>query len=242
MKAKNPTFPAEGLKFLRALKRHNRREWFQPRRDQYEALIRQPMTEFVLALGRDLAKVAPLVADPSVSLFRIYRDTRFTPDKTPYKTHAAAIFPWRGLGKNGGLYFHIGAEDVVTAGGLYTPGPEELMAVRQYLADHHAAFRKILASRTFRRRFGELEAERLTRVPRGFCAEHPAAELLKYKRWVGYRTYPPEFGASARLYRAVLDDLRALVPLVRFLSEPLLAAARKPKRSDFESNIGRVIS
>lgn len=243
MASNTPSFPEEGLKFLRALKRHNRREWFQPRRDQYENLVRQPMVELVLTLGRDLGRAAPIVADPATSLYRIYRDTRFSPDKSPYKTHAAAIFPWRGLPKKSGagLYFHIGADDLLVAGGLYTPGPDELLLVRQYIADRYTAFRGILASRSFRKRFVKLEGERLSRVPRGFPTAHPAAELLRYKRWIGYRTYPPEFAASARFYRALLDDFRALVPLVRFLNEPLLAAARRPKRSDFASDLGRVI-
>src|SRR5512140_2954233 len=103
-----PRFPEEGLKFLRALKRNNRREWFQPRRDQYEQYVRAPMTAFVLALRDDFRRFAPeLVADPTVSLFRIYRDTRFSADKTPYKTHTAASFPRQGLGRNvgAGLYF-----------------------------------------------------------------------------------------------------------------------------------------
>jgi uncharacterized protein (TIGR02453 family) len=244
MKPTTPSFPAEGLKFLRSLKRNNRREWFQPRREQYEQLVRQPMAELVLALGRDLAKAAPqLVADPAVSLYRIYRDTRFTPDKTPYKTHSAAILPWRSLGKNNGagLYFHVGAADVTIAGGLYTPERDQLLLVRQHIVDRYAAFRGILAAQSFKKRFGKLEGEQLSRVPRGFCSEHPAAELLKYKRWIGYRSYPAEFAATPGFYRALRDDFRALIPLVRFLNEPLLAAARRPKRSDFASDIGRVI-
>src|SRR5512140_3752549 len=117
-----PRFPEEGLKFLRSLKRNNRREWFQPRRDQYEQVVRGPMTGFVLALREDFRRFAPeMVADPAVSLFRIYRDTRFSADKTPYKTHAAAQFPHRGMGRNtgAGLYFHISPKDIWIGGGVY---------------------------------------------------------------------------------------------------------------------------
>ena len=96
-------FPAETLRFLRALKRNNRREWFNAHRDDYEAYVRQPMTAIVERLAVDLRAFAPeLVASPKVSMYRIYRDTRFSDNKTPYKTHVAAVFPTRGLPKHEG--------------------------------------------------------------------------------------------------------------------------------------------
>ncbi len=241
---KNPTFPAEGLKFLRSLKRNNRREWFQPRREEYEELVRRPMAEFVMAIGRDLRRAAPeIVADPAVSLYRIYRDTRFSADKKPYKTHAAAIFPWRGLGKKAGacLYFHIATGEVVVAGGTYAPTPDELLAERQHIADHLAAFRRIVRATAFRRRFGELQGETLTRVPRAFPAVHPAAEYLKFKQFLAIREYAPDFAVSPGFYAALLADFRDAIPLVRFLNQPLVAAARKPKPSGFQHDFRRII-
>src|SRR4026208_1384845 len=92
-----PVFPAEGLKFLRSLKRNNNREWFQAHKDVYEAQIKRPMEDLILALGVDFQKFAPeFIATPRKSLYRIYRDTRFSKDKSPYKTHVAASFPHKG--------------------------------------------------------------------------------------------------------------------------------------------------
>src|SRR5205085_1652168 len=108
-------FPAETLRFLRALKRNNRREWFEGHRGDYESYVRQPMTAIVERLAVDLRAFAPeLVASPKISMYRIYRDTRFSADKKPYKTHAAAVFPTRGLAKHegAGAYFHVSPEEV----------------------------------------------------------------------------------------------------------------------------------
>jgi uncharacterized protein (TIGR02453 family) len=239
-----PKFPAEGLKFLRALKRNNRREWFQPRREQYERFVRHPMAELVVTLHHDLARIAPeIVANPAVSLYRVYRDTRFSADKSPYKTYAGAIFPWRGLGKHSGagLYFHVAPEEVLIAGGIYSPGPAELLVVRQHIADHFAAFRRIIKSARFRQAFGELEGEAQSRVPRGFCSTHVAAEYLKYRQFLAACVFPANFATSPAFYRTLLDSFKKLLPLVRFLNEPLLAAARRAAldpASDFRGSEG----
>ena len=130
-------FPEEGLRFLRALKRNNNREWFQAHKSDYEEFIKKPMEGLVLSLGSDLSKIAPeIVATPKASLFRIYRDTRFSKDKSPYKTHVAASFPHRGLDKHqgAGLYLHIAPTEVFLGGGIYMPASEDLSAVRHHIA------------------------------------------------------------------------------------------------------------
>src|SRR5258705_13219441 len=100
MAAAAPRFSADTLKFLRALKRHNRRDWFNAHREHYEAHVRQPMIAIIERLADDFRGLAPeLVASPKVSMYRIYRDTRFSDNKLPYKTHIAAVFPTRGLEK-----------------------------------------------------------------------------------------------------------------------------------------------
>ena len=132
MPAAPPCFTPAALKFLRALKRNNRREWFNAHRDDYEAHVRQPMTVIIERLGVDFRAFAPeLVASPRVSLYRIYRDTRFSENKTPYKTHVAAVFPTRGLAKHegAGLYFHVSPEEVWVGGGMYAPPMPQLLAV-----------------------------------------------------------------------------------------------------------------
>src|SRR5436189_5336902 len=148
-----PRFSAETLRFLRALKRNNRREWFNAHRDDYEAYVRRPMTAIVERLAEDFRAVAPeLVASPKVSIYRIYRDTRFSENKTPYKTHVAAVFPTRGLAKHegAGLYFHVSTEEVWVGGGMYMPRPQQLPAVREHIASNVKQLRAIGESRGFR--------------------------------------------------------------------------------------------
>src|SRR5437764_7062727 len=137
-----PRFSAEALKFLRALKRNNRRAWFNAHRDDYEAHIRQPMFEIIERLGADFRQFAPeLVASPKASMYRIHRDTRFSENKAPYKTHVAAVFPTRGLAKHegAGLYFHVSTEEVWVGGGIYMPQPHHPHAAREHIASNEKA-------------------------------------------------------------------------------------------------------
>src|SRR5262245_41253001 len=126
-------FPKEGLRFLRSLKRNNNREWFLEHKSIYEEVVRQPMEDLVLALAADFSKFAPeLVATPKTSIYRIYRDTRFSKDKSPYKTHVAAVFPRKGFEKHegAGLYLHLAPSELLIAGGVYMPFPDDLRAIR----------------------------------------------------------------------------------------------------------------
>jgi len=218
-------FPAETLRFLRALKRNNRREWFEAHRGDYEQYVRQPMTAIVERLAVDLRAFAPeLIASPKVSMFRIYRDTRFSDNKTPYKTHVAARFPTRGLPRHegAGVYFHVAPDGVWIGGGMYRPLPAELLAVRQHIASHLRQFRAIVEAPAFRRQFGALDGEKLTRVPRGFPADHPAAEYLKFKQWVGGADFPATLATRPGFYKTLLTVFRQVMPLTRFLNAPLL--------------------
>jgi uncharacterized protein (TIGR02453 family) len=219
-------FTARTAGFLRALGRNNNREWFQAHRADYEAHVHAPMTALVERLGPQLMRFAPeLVASPRVSLYRIYRDTRFSPDKTPYKTHAAAIFPCRGLPKHSGagLYFELAPSRVLLAGGTYAPEPPDLQAIREHIARDFGRFRSIVKSPVFRRAFGEVQGDRLQRIPRGFPADHPAGEFLKMKQFLVWREYPVAFAASPRFFREVVGRFQQIAPLVRFLNEPLLS-------------------
>jgi uncharacterized protein (TIGR02453 family) len=215
----------EALAFLRALKRNNRREWFKPRKERFETLIQAPMTALVERLATDLRSFAPdLVASPKTSLYRIYRDTRFSDNKAPYKTHVAAIFPCRALPKHqgAGLYFHISPDEVWVGGGMYAPDTTQLQAVREHIAVNLRRLRSIVESPLFRRAVGTLDGERLRRVPRGFPKDHPAAEYLRYRQFLAGVEYPPSFATTRRFYPDVLKVFRHIAPLVKFLNEPLL--------------------
>ena len=225
MTARVSCFSPEALAFLRALKRHNRREWFKPRKEQYDALLRAPMIALIERLAHDFQRFAPdLVASPKASLYRIYRDTRFSENKTPYKTHVAAVFPPRGLPKHqgAGLYFHVSPTEVWVGGGMYAPDTSQLQAVREHIATNVKRLRSIVEAPAFRRTVGRLEGEQLQRVPRGFPKDHEAATFLRYRQFLAGLEFPPPFAASPRFYAAVLKIFRRVAPLIRFLNEPLL--------------------
>jgi uncharacterized protein (TIGR02453 family) len=222
---KAPRFPAAALAFLRALKRNNDREWFKARKDRYELVIRTPLVQIIERLGEDFKAFAPeLVAAPKVSTFRIYRDTRFSANQAPLKTEVAAVFPWRGMERHrgAGLYFEVTPQGVWAGGGLYAPDTAQLQAVREHVAANCQRLRAIVEAPAFRRRFGQLEGERLQRVPRGFPKDHAAAEYLKHRQFIGGREFPATFACSPRFYAGILDVFKHVAPLARFLNEPLL--------------------
>ena len=219
-----PRFTPKTLSFLRALKRNNRREWFMPRKHQYEEYVRAPMVTVVEALARDFRRFAPeLEASPRTSIFRVYRDTRFSEDKSPYKTHIAAAFRWRSLpkGESAGLYFEVTPGWVWCGGGYYAPPTPQLVRIRQHVADTFPEIDRIVRAAAFRRAFGELDGERLTRVPRGFAKDDPAAEYLRYRSFLAGREFPGTFATDAAFYPTLVATFKAAMPLVRFLTEPL---------------------
>jgi uncharacterized protein (TIGR02453 family) len=219
------SLPRRSLAFLRALKRNNRREWFQPRKEQFDADVREPMLAIVERLADDLRSIAPeIVVDPKTAMYRIYRDTRFSENKTPYKTHVAAVFPWRGLAKHegAGLYFHVSPDEVWMGGGMYSPQTAQLQAVREHIAGNVGRLRTIVESPGFRRHVGELEGERLQRVPHGFPKDHAAAQYLKYRQFLAGRELLPAFACNPKFYSTLVTVFRQVAPLARFLNEPLV--------------------
>jgi uncharacterized protein (TIGR02453 family) len=225
MTARVSSFSPKALAFLRALKRHNDRAWFLPRKAEYETLLRAPMIAIIERLAIDFRTFAPdLVASPKVSLYRIYRDTRFSENKAPYKTHVAAVFPQRDLakGQGAGLYFHVSPDEVWIGGGMYSPDTAQLQAVREHIAANLRRFRALIESPAFRRTVGKLEGERLQRVPRGFPKDHEAVEFLKYRQFLAVHEQPAARATSPRFYDGLVKVFRQVAPLVRFLNEPLL--------------------
>lgn len=234
--------PREGLQFLRTLKRNNRREWFQKNKQKYDDTVKRPMQELISILAEDFEEWAPeMVANPKTSLYRIYRDTRFSRDKSPYKTHVAGVFPRKGLGKHegAGFYFHVSTDEVLIAGGMYMPCAETLNTVRSHIAENVEEFRSIVASRAFRKLFGELGGEQLTRVPRGYRADHPAAEYLKYKQFLVGRDFEPGLALGPKFYGQIVVMFRGMLPLIRFLNAPLVRAIRE---KEFQTHFIRAAS
>jgi uncharacterized protein (TIGR02453 family) len=212
-------FPPESLKFLRSLARNNNREWFQPRKEIFETRVKGPMLELVEAVNAELVAFAPdHITDPKKAVFRIYRDTRFSSDKTPYKTHIAAKFPRRGRERHSsaGFYFHVAPNGIAVAMGVYMPGPEQLYAVRSWMASHHQEFRK--AEKSAYKAMGELQGDSLSRSPKGFDPEHPAGDLIRRKAWYFGTELNPELAESSKLLPEIIQRFRAGAPAVQLLN------------------------
>ena len=222
-------FTAKTLSFLRALKRNNDREWFRMRKAQYQEHVRGPMVALLDRLAVDLRSFAPeLVCEPRVSLYRIYRDTRFSADKSPLKTHVAAHFPPRGFprGEGAGLYFHVAPGEVWIGGGLYMPSSSDLRLIREHIAANYKGLSRIVNGAVFRQAVGTLDGEQLSTMPRGYLKVHPAADYLRFKQFLAGREFEAAFATDDRFYSELLNIFRAVAPLVRFLNAPLVEQRR----------------
>ena len=228
-------FSPEAISFLRALKRNNRREWFQPRKEKYEKLIKAPMLEFVGCLNEEFARFAPAyVTSPEKAVYRIYRDTRFSPDKTPYKTHIAAIFPRNSAVKREGavFYLHFTEKEVLAFGGVWGPDRDELMAYRTLLRDNHEEFESLLSNKSLRKMVGKLEGEQLSRMPKGFPVDHPAESLLRRKQWYLESTLDIGLLTTPRIVPELAKRFAVMAPMVEFLNRAF-AQKKAPKKMMF---------
>ena len=224
-------FPPEMARFFRSLKRNNRREWFQPRKPLFEQHVKAPMLELIGAINTELAKFAPeYVTEPKNAIFRIYRDTRFSADKTPYKTHVAASFSRRGTERlgTGGFYFSVSHEVIEVAASSYHPERHVTLAVRNHIVETHEELSRLLSDKKSRKLAGELQGDTLTRSPKGFDPAHPAAEFIKRKDWILDVTVDANVATTPQLHGAVVERFRAMAPLLVYLNRPLLK--RKPVR------------
>lgn len=225
MEYRFPGFPPEARQFLRDLRSNNRREWFRPRKAEYEQHVRGPLLQLVAELGVSLTEHSPrYLCIPQRSVYRIYRDIRFSKDKSPYKTHAAAVFPPVGLGRHAGagFYFHFSADDLLVGGGLYAPDSSGLRRIREEIAADPSPLREILAEDGFRRVFGGLEGQRLKRTPRGYARDHPAADLLRYKQFLAGASLPAAEIEKPSIGGLIDRHFRAISPLLEYLNRPLL--------------------
>ena len=225
-------FRPQAVRFLRQLKQHNRRPWFEAHRDEYELELRAPMRALVEEMDVRLAGLVPeIVGDPRRSMFRIHRDVRFSRDKSPYTTNAAAWFFHRDAGKGvgseaqgggAGFYFHFAPGEYFLGGGIWMPPRPALLRIRERIAEDQAGFERIVLAPAFRRRFGRLDEEAmLTRLPRGVAPDHPAARWLRHQSFTAGRALTEAQARSPRLPATLAKDFAALAPLVRWLNAAL---------------------
>jgi uncharacterized protein (TIGR02453 family) len=238
-------FRPEAIQFLAELAANNDRAWFQPRKREYERLLKEPLEALVAAVGQRLAaRQIPLLADPARSPFRIYRDVRFSRDKSPYKTNIGASFPWleRRPAPGGGLhdegerrhgvggYFHLAPGEIFVGGGMWHPEPPRLAAFRSTVVRDPTAVRAAIEDPAFVAWFGSVGGDRLRRVPSGYPPDHPEAELLKLKDVVFGRRLSDEEAFSPDLPDLVADAFQAATPVLRFLARTSRDAASRDHR------------
>lgn len=212
-------FSRDAVQFLVELALHNERSWFQPRKTEYEHLLKEPMEALCRALAeRFEAEGLPLRADPSRSPFRIYRDVRFSADKSPYKTHVSASFPWSGEGGGVGAYFHFQPGEMFAGGGMWHPEPVQLAAWRQTVANDLDKVEATLKNSTFVATFGSIGGDSLKRVPTGFATDHPGAELLRLKDVTFGRHLSDDEVFSPNLPATLSEAFAAAIPLLELLA------------------------
>ena len=223
-------FSREAIQFLADLAANNDRAWFQPRKADYERLLKEPMELLCTALAeRFHAQRIPLLADPKRSVFRIYRDTRFSKDKSPYKTHVAASFTFIGDGADddaaeerhgNGAYFHFQPGEMYMGGGMWHPEKERLDAFRAAVVAQPATVRAALEEPGFVKVFGKAHAdEELKRVPSGYPPDHPQADLLRWKDVIFGRRMSDREVLSPGLPDTLADGYAAALPVLRFLAD-----------------------
>jgi uncharacterized protein (TIGR02453 family) len=213
-------FTPELFRFLVRLKRNNNRDWFLAHKDEYEACLREPALRFITDFAAPLYEITPhLVADPRPSrgsMFRIYRDTRFSADKRPYKTHIAMRFSHKGKDVHSpGFYLHLEPSGCFAASGLWHPEPPTLLKVRDAIvtrADEWRAVRKLL---------NWDDASRLSRPPRGFPANHEFVEDLKLRDLGTAVEFTKEQVCNSRFMSIFATACRKMSPIAVFLSSAL---------------------
>lgn len=220
-------FPPEFFKFFQDLGANNKREWFNANKERYKAEVVAPSVAFIEAIAPKLEKVSPyFVADPRPnggSMFRIYRDVRFSKDKKPYKENVGIQFRHH-LGRDAhapGFYVHLSAKEVFHGGGIwYPPGPH-LKKIRDAIARDPATWKKVITNRSLKSQHGGVSGDGLVRPPRGFDPETPHIEDIKRKSFFAMTTGTAKQAKSADFVGEVAKSFKAAGPLMRFLSDAL---------------------
>ena len=223
-----PGFRPAALAFLHDLGAHNTRPWFEAHRDTYEREVREPLALLVEEVDSRLGDAAPeFTGSPKRNIYRIHRDTRFSKDKSPYKTNAACWWGHRDAARRGeegahagsGLYFELNPTGSYAAGGTWMPARHTLATVRQRIVDDVAGFEATMKTAAFKRTWKKLdEEEMLTRLPRGYAAGHPAERWLRYQSFTATAMLTRRDVLSRDLPEILVQRFASLLPLVRWLN------------------------
>ncbi len=220
-------FPKDFLAFFRDIAKNNDREWFAANKERYKQSVEAPLLAFIRAMDLPLGRFADcfqaIARTNGGSMFRIYRDTRFSRDKSPYKENAGCHFRHE-AGKDAhapGFYVHLEPRDVFFGGGLWHPPGPELRKVREAIEADPERWFGITRAPAFRRRFGEVRGDSLKRPPAGFDADHPAIEDLKRTSFFALQEVRASEIHSKDFVREVAKSFEALGPFMQFLTDAL---------------------
>jgi len=214
--------PPSGFTFLKKLKRNNSREWFNARKPEYlqELLAIETFADGLLRLLNTHDEIE--TPSGKKSLYRIYRDTRFSNDKTPYKTYWSGTFTRATKYRRGSYHFHIEEGNTFIAGGFWGPVPQDLKRVRDDISFDATPLRKILKSKSFVSMFGTLKGEQLKTTPQGFDAKHEAIDLLRYKQFLLIRPFTDKEVLGKDFLKEANLTFRAMRPFFDYMSEILV--------------------
>lgn len=215
-------FSKATFQFLNDLKANNTRDWFADNKHRYEDDLKDPALRLIEAFGPELHKLSPHFKATPRSLFRIYRDTRFAKDKTPYKT-AAGIHFRHEASKDAhapGFYLHVAPREVFVALGIWHPDSTALRKIREHIVEDGATWKRVSRAKKFSETF-PLEGESLKRAPKGFDPEHPLIEDLRRKDFIGVQRVPQSFVTSTTLPKELAGTFKSGLPFMRFLCNAL---------------------
>lgn len=214
--------PKDTLTFLRALKKNNNREWFEKNKERFESSVKDPFYSLLHDVSEQLKNFDQGIhIDPKRSIYRIYRDMRFSKDKTPYKTWIAASFTFQSGDRktSPGYYMHIAATEIIIGGGSWMPSSDQLKNIRYAISEHPDELRRILSENKFKKMFGALEGESMKTVPKGFDKDHPAADLLKMRQFLCSITREPEESLEKKFLKTAVEAFKTMTPFVKYLFE-----------------------
>lgn len=222
-----PGFPKDTLKFLRDLKNNNNREWFNDNKPRYLQSVVEPMGEFIIAMQEPLKEISPhYIADPrrqGGSMFRIYRDARFSKDKRPYKENIGCQFRHE-VGKDAhapGFYLHIEPGNTFFGGGIWMPPTPSLNKIRMMIDAFPKSWQQVVEDKALQKRTGGVQGDGLKRPPRGFAPDHVYIDDLKRKTFFALSTADDSVVTSPKIMKEVVATFQAVSPLMKFLTRSL---------------------
>jgi uncharacterized protein (TIGR02453 family) len=215
----------ESFQFLKALSKNNNRNWFLANKHKYES-ARENLVHFANALLLEMEKHDKIeTASGKDSLYRIYRDVRFSKDKTPYHTHWNGGFRRATKALRGGYYFQLQPGNSFVAGGFWGPNADDMKRIREDIDINYADWRKLLTQKDFVKTFGQLNGEQLISAPRGFAKDHPAIDLLRYKQFLLAHYFTDEEVLNAKFVSKANEVFKKMRPFLDYTSEVLTTDA-----------------